>query len=80
LNEGYPHSYGDAEWMLDEIVKSGRVRLVLSGHYHWGVRPFELGGVYFATAPAFAEAPHPFWLYEVGSDGVQLFEHRLEIS
>ena len=37
-NEGYPHTYAEADSMRERIVSSGKVRLVLSGHYHPGIR------------------------------------------
>jgi len=76
-NEGYPHTYGAAAEMHDAIVASGSVRLVLSGHYHRGVAPLMDKGVTFATVPAFCEAPHPFWVYDVSGDGVRYTEHAL---
>lgn len=68
--EGYPYSYGASAEMHDAIVASGQVRLVLSGHYHRGAAPIMDKGVTFATVPAFCEAPHPFWVYDVAGDGV----------
>ncbi|HEY65770.1 MAG TPA: hypothetical protein G4O02_14490 [Caldilineae bacterium] len=64
-NEGYPHTYREAEELYDHIVKSGLVRLVLSGHYHRGILPFREGDTYFAIVPAFAESPHPYWIYQL---------------
>ena len=75
-NEGYPHSYRDAEDLHARIADSGRVRLVLSGHYHPGIEPFREGGTYFAAAPAFCEAPHRYWIYELTADKLA-FEERL---
>ncbi len=64
-NEAYPHTYADGATLADRIVKSGVVRLVLSGHLHTGVEPERLGDTWFATAPAFCEAPHPVWIYDL---------------
>lgn len=64
-NASYPYTYREAGFLLDSIVKSGLVRLVLSGHYHAGVPLTRIGGTFFATVPAFAEAPHPYWIYEL---------------
>ena len=61
----YPYCYAQAESLCRQAVASGAVRLVLSGHYHPGLEPRLLGGTWFATAPAYCEAPHPVWLYEV---------------
>ena len=43
-NEGYPHTYREAESLKAAIASGGRVRLVLSGHYHAGERMFREGG------------------------------------
>ncbi len=69
LREGYPHSYREAGELGDRILRSGNVRLVLSGHYHRGVEPFREGDTWFSTAPSFAEPPHCLRLYDLdGSD------------
>jgi hypothetical protein len=73
LNSGYPYTYGEGAWLREQILESGRVRLVLSGHYHRGVSPFRENSTYFATVPGFAEHPHPYWIYEI--DGHQV-RHR----
>ena len=70
-NEEYPHTYGTGASMREAIIGAGTVRLVLSGHYHTGVPLFFDKGVWFATARAFAETPHPFTIYEIE-------EHDLE--
>ena len=62
-NQNYPYSYPDADALQEAIVGSGLVRLVLSGHYHKGIPPFQQGQTWFAAAPALAEAPHAYWLY-----------------
>jgi 3',5'-cyclic AMP phosphodiesterase CpdA len=64
-NEEYPHTYGAGAQMRDAIIASGKVRLVLSGHYHTGVPLFQDKGVWFATVRGFTEAPHPFNVYEI---------------
>lgn len=68
-NEGYPHTYGTGEQMREAIINSGKVRLVLSGHYHTGVPLFADNGVWFATARGFTESPHPFHLYDLNEHG-----------
>lgn len=69
-NEGYPHTYGDGRDLQQALVDDARVRLVLSGHYHAGVEPFREGATWFATAPAFCEAPHSYRVYELdAADG-----------
>jgi predicted MPP superfamily phosphohydrolase len=67
-NEEYPHTYGVGAQMRDAIIASGKVCLVLSGHYHIGVPLFLDKGVWFATVRAFAEAPHPFNIYDIEGD------------
>ncbi|MCC9078950.1 metallophosphoesterase [Litorilinea aerophila] len=73
LNGEYPYTYGEGDAMQAAIVASGRVRLVLSGHYHRGARPQMVDNTLFATVPAFSEFPHPFWIYEL--DG-ERFQHQ----
>lgn len=70
LDEGYPHTYADGEQLRQQIVDSGNVRLVVSGHYHLGVTPFRAGDTWFATVPAFCEAPYRLWIYDL--DGTEL--------
>jgi DNA repair exonuclease SbcCD nuclease subunit len=69
-NEEYPHTYGAGVEMREAMIHAGHVRLVLSGHYHIGVRLFYDQGVWFATARGFTEAPHPFFLYDLEGDRV----------
>ncbi len=76
-NEGYPHTYAGAEELHEAIVGSGLVRLVLSGHYHRGIPPFREGDTYFATVPAFAEAPYPYWLYDFDEHHFTWQERRM---
>lgn len=65
-NAGYPHTYPEGEAFRRAVCASGRVRLVLSGHYHRGVPPTPVEGTVFAAAPAFCEAPHRWMWYEMG--------------
>jgi 3',5'-cyclic AMP phosphodiesterase CpdA len=44
LDVGYPHTYADGEAMRDLIVGASKAKLVLSGHYHPGVAPFQVSG------------------------------------
>ena len=71
-DEGYPHTYGDAEALRTAIARSGRVRLCLSGHYHPGHEPECVDGTWFSVAPAFCEAPHRWRLYRLDVDGCTL--------
>jgi predicted MPP superfamily phosphohydrolase len=68
-NEWYPHTYGAGVNMRDAMVASGKVRLVLSGHYHPGEPLFCEKGAYFSTLPAFTSPPHPYALYDLAGDG-----------
>ena len=77
LNEDYPHTYGDGASMREQIVGNGNVRLVLSGHYHRGVPLLREQGSYFATVPAFCEAPHPFWVYEIHGEDVVAHQYTV---
>lgn len=77
-NEGYPHTYADGEELTEMIVRSGIVRLVLSGHYHPGLEPERVGDTWFATAPAFCEAPHRFWVYDL--EGTELRWRAVEVA
>ncbi len=77
-NESYPHTYREAPFLREAIVASGKVRLVLSGHYHPGIPPFQEGPTWFATVPAFCESPHPYWIYSLRPEGFHYTEHRIE--
>lgn len=70
-NGGYPHTYGTADWLKQSMRRSGNIHLLLSGHYHPGVMPQTEGGIHYAVAPAFCEAPHRFALYDCDEEGVQ---------
>jgi len=76
-NQGYPHTYREGESIKQSLLADGRVRLVLSGHYHRGEPLFRQGEVYFGIAPAFAEPPHPYRIYALTDDGVSQKERSL---
>jgi 3',5'-cyclic AMP phosphodiesterase CpdA len=69
-NQEYPHTYGAGAQMREEMIATGNVRLVLSGHYHIGVPLFLDKGVWFATVRGFTDAPHPYNIYEI-KDGIK---------
>jgi 3',5'-cyclic AMP phosphodiesterase CpdA len=69
-DEGYPHTYAEADEMTRRIAESKRVRLVLSGHYHAGIEPVSLGNTVYAAVPAFCERPHPLWIYDIKPDRI----------
>lgn len=74
---GYPHAYREAGSLKAALLADGRVRLVLSGHYHRGDSLFREGRVHFANAPAFGEPPHPFRVYTIVEAGVTQTEFHL---
>jgi 3',5'-cyclic-AMP phosphodiesterase len=78
LNGNYPYSYADAEALQERITRSGRVRLVLQGHYHRGVEPLAVGDTWFAVTPALCEAPYRYWVYELADSGLTCHEEILE--
>ncbi len=77
-NEGYPHTYGTSPWLKSSLEASGKVHLLLSGHYHPGVPVLAQGPVHYAAAPAFCEAPHRFCIYEL--DGQRVHARSLQID
>lgn len=76
-NEEYPHTYQEGAWLRDRIVESGRVRLVLSGHYHTGIPLVQIGQTYFAGVPAFTEHPHPYSIYTIEDGHVTCRQSQL---
>lgn len=75
--KGWRYEYKGAEDMKSAIDRSGRVRAVLSGHYHPGslVRS---GGVLHSLPSAFCEAPHAFRIYDfIDGGGVTVTDHAL---
>ena len=61
----YPFNYGNAAALKAALLADARPKLVLSGHYHEGVPLMAEDHVYFATARAFRDPPHPYCLYAV---------------
>lgn len=61
------YHYTDADWYRDRINASGRVRAVLSGHYHPGSHLISDTGVHYSVPPAFCSAPHPFRIVDVAA-------------
>lgn len=72
LNDDYPHTYFEGEDLRERTAASGRVTLSLSGHYHRGTDLINADGCYFAVGPAFCEFPHPFRIYEVEDERVNM--------
>jgi len=77
LNQGWPHTYFEGEFLRRRMVDSGRVVLSLSGHYHRGTELLDDGPCRFATAPAFGEFPHPIRFYDLTDGGVTMVEESL---
>ncbi|WP_309127358.1 HAD-IIIA family hydrolase [Microbacterium sp.] len=65
LDEEYPHTYLEGHELLRRISESTIVRLVLSGHYHVGVKPAQHGGALLSVTPALTESPHPYRLFDL---------------
>lgn len=65
LHRRTPYSYRPEATLADDLEESGRVRLVLSGHYHPGAYARSHGGVVYSTAPAFCETPFRFRLVDL---------------
>jgi len=61
------YQYFTADELKADVERTGRVRAVLSGHYHPGT--LVEGATVHSGAPAFCEAPHPYRLYELAEDG-----------
>jgi len=66
---GWRYNYIGSRRMKRMIEGSGRVRAVLSGHYHPGSLSISRGGVHYSVPPAFCSAPFPFRLVDVAADG-----------
>jgi hypothetical protein len=78
LDSGYPHTYADGEALADRLSRSGRVALVLSGHYHPGVVPFRLGETWYSVAPALCVPPFPLMVYDLDDTGLSW--QRIELG
>jgi len=63
FSRGSQYEYKNAAAMKHAIEKSGRVRAVLSGHYHPGSLVVGTGDIIHSLPPAFCEAPHAFRVY-----------------
>jgi predicted MPP superfamily phosphohydrolase len=78
LDAGYPHTYADGGSMTDMITAGSRVCLVLSGHYHPGMAPFQVSKTWFSVAPALCVAPFPVLVYELDASGLTWYRTDLE--
>ena len=64
FSRGSQYEYKNAAKMKHDIEKCGRVRAVLSGHYHPGSLVVGAGDIIHSLPPAFCEAPHTFRIYD----------------
>lgn len=69
LNAGYPHTYREGEQLRQRLAEADRTTLVLSGHYHRGVTPEQHGRAWFSVTPALTEAPHPYRIFDLRTEG-----------
>ena len=75
----WPYDYEGSRAMAAAIEGSGRVRALLSGHYHPGSLFMGAGGVCYSVVPAFCSAPHPIRLMDIRQDGgVQVFDASVD--
>ena len=71
------YQYLTADELRSDMERGGRVRAVLSGHYHPGT--LISGSTVHSGAPAFCEAPHPYRLYDLFEDGrTVVTDHSVE--
>jgi Icc protein len=79
FSAGSNYEYKEAAAMKSRVEGSGRVRAVLSGHYHPGSLVTGEGGVIHSLPPAFCEAPHAFRIYDFAMDGTaDVTDHTLD--
>jgi len=75
---GWRYDYKGADAMKRDLERSGRVRAVLSGHYHPGSLAMGYGVVH-SLPPAFCEAPHAFRIYDFGDRyDIVVTDHALD--
>ena len=74
---GYPYNYGDVAELKAALLADSRRKLVLSGHYHEGEDLKAENHIYFATARAFRDPPHPFRVYEITDADITQAEYTL---
>jgi DNA repair exonuclease SbcCD nuclease subunit len=78
LHNNWQYEYTEAQSMKQKLASSGRVKAVLSGHYHPGTLVQE-DGVAYSGAPAFCESPHLFRILDFGPTGsINIEEHSLK--
>jgi len=69
------YEYLGAQNFKQKLEASGRVRAVLSGHYHPGIWVTS-DKVVYSGPPAFCEPPHAFRIYELDDYGNVLIEEH----
>lgn len=69
-NEGYPHNYRNDAAIRQLMEQSRRPILSISGHYHPGIPLIEHRGVRYFAGGAFCEAPHPYYVIEIGAGSI----------
>ena len=72
FSKGSQYEYKNAAKMKHAVEKSGRVRAVLSGHYHPGSLVVGAGDIIHSLPPAFCEAPHAFRIYDFNGTAVHV--------
>jgi hypothetical protein len=75
--KGWQYEYKGAADMKRDLARSGRVRAVLSGHYHPGSLAAD-GGVIHSLPPAFCEAPHAFRTHDIDGERIDATDHALD--
>lgn len=77
--KGWRYEYKGARKLKREIERSGRVRAVLSGHYHPGSLVHK-DGIVHSLPPAFCEAPHGFRIYDIVAGATTMVtDHALDV-
>ncbi|MBM3499063.1 MAG: hypothetical protein FJX74_10385 [Armatimonadetes bacterium] len=75
----YPYNLTNAGEVMAAYRQAG-VRLSLSAHYHPGLAPQPVDGVWYATCPALCEAPWRFIRVSLDGDAVTVREEPLRLT
>ena len=62
--KNWRYEYKGARKMKSDVERTGRVRAILSGHYHPGSL-INQDRIVYSLPPAFCEAPHAFRIYDI---------------
>lgn len=76
----YPLMYRAAADLAAAIEASGRVRAVLSGHWHKGEAPLAVGGTTYSVCPTFCEWPHRYRLVTLDGADTRVETAALETA